>query len=206
MNLYEVLGLDKTATPEEIKKAYKKLAKMHHPDAGGDEEMFKKINEAYAILSDAPQKEIYDLTGKFSKKISIKDHVKNYMLKIIVPELEKNNLAGHPDLMSFILEVLNGTIEYGEQAKAGALKIANNFESTISHLKFKGDSEDVMNDIFKAKVEQWKEKVSGIESELLTMKQVVEYIKENYELNPSVKRRNQEQISTMIDKLKIKFA
>ena len=49
---YDVLGVSKDATREEITKAYRKLALKHHPDRGGDAEEFKKINEANEILSD----------------------------------------------------------------------------------------------------------------------------------------------------------
>jgi DnaJ family protein A protein 2 len=45
--LYEVLGVDKDASEKEIKKAYRKLAVVHHPDKGGDEHLFKEINAAY---------------------------------------------------------------------------------------------------------------------------------------------------------------
>ncbi|MBX4188089.1 MAG: DnaJ domain-containing protein, partial [Candidatus Doudnabacteria bacterium] len=51
-DLYTTLGVPKTATPEEIKKAYRRLAHEHHPDKGkGDSEKFKQINEAYQVLS-----------------------------------------------------------------------------------------------------------------------------------------------------------
>jgi len=53
---YKILGIDKNATQEEIKKAYRKLAKKYHPDSNpGDkkaEEKFKEINEAYEVLGD----------------------------------------------------------------------------------------------------------------------------------------------------------
>ena len=62
-DLYSVLGLGKEATSAEIKKAYKKLAMKHHPDKGGDEEMFKKISHAYSILSDETKKKQYDTFG-----------------------------------------------------------------------------------------------------------------------------------------------
>ena len=51
-NLYDILGVSKSASQEEIKKAYKKLALQHHPDKGGDEEVFKQISGAYSVLSD----------------------------------------------------------------------------------------------------------------------------------------------------------
>lgn len=66
MNLYEILGINKTATYEEIKKAYRKLSMEHHPDAGGKEEKFIEINLAYTILSDSNKRKIYDEEGIIS--------------------------------------------------------------------------------------------------------------------------------------------
>lgn len=60
---YDILGVKKSASADEIKKAFRKLARKHHPDAGGDEETFKKINEAYEVLSDPEKKAEYDQFG-----------------------------------------------------------------------------------------------------------------------------------------------
>jgi len=62
---YEILGVLKTSTQEEIKKAYRKLALVHHPDKGGDENMFKKICESYEILSDPLKRKNYDIGSVF---------------------------------------------------------------------------------------------------------------------------------------------
>ncbi len=59
-NFYEILGVSRKATQDEIKKAFRKLAVKHHPDAGGDEEKFKEISEAYETLSDEAKREEYD--------------------------------------------------------------------------------------------------------------------------------------------------
>lgn len=67
-DFYEVLGVSKTATDEEIKKAYRRLAKKYHPDANPDnkkeaEAKFKEINEAYETLSDKQKRAMYDQFG-----------------------------------------------------------------------------------------------------------------------------------------------
>jgi molecular chaperone DnaJ len=66
-DFYEVLGLDRSATDDQIKKAYRQLAKKYHPDLNpGDktaEENFKEVSEAYAVLSDADKKSKYDQFG-----------------------------------------------------------------------------------------------------------------------------------------------
>jgi molecular chaperone DnaJ len=59
-NYYDVLGVDEKATQEDIKKAYRNLAKENHPDKGGDEEKFKKITEAYDTIGDANKRNQYD--------------------------------------------------------------------------------------------------------------------------------------------------
>lgn len=59
-NFYDVLGVSRDATQDEIKKAFRKLAQKHHPDAGGDEQKFKEISEAYDTLSDPEKRKEYD--------------------------------------------------------------------------------------------------------------------------------------------------
>src|SRR5580698_8685847 len=64
---YEILGVSRTATPEEIKQAFRKLARLHHPDVAKNkaagEAKFKEINEAYEVLGDPEKRKRYDELG-----------------------------------------------------------------------------------------------------------------------------------------------
>ncbi|HEX4773947.1 MAG TPA: molecular chaperone DnaJ, partial [Candidatus Saccharimonadales bacterium] len=60
---YEVLGVGKDASPDEVKKAFRRAAVEHHPDRGGDEAKFKEINEAYEVLKDTDKRKRYDQFG-----------------------------------------------------------------------------------------------------------------------------------------------
>jgi curved DNA-binding protein len=60
INHYQTLGVDRDATPEQIKRAYRKLASQHHPDKGGDKNKFQEIEEAYRTLSNPQKRAMHD--------------------------------------------------------------------------------------------------------------------------------------------------
>lgn len=105
-NLYEILNVESGASDEEIKKAYRKKAQAHHPDKeGGDEELFKEIQKAYEILSDANKRKHYDETGEESK-----DNLNNDVIESligIVLNVVKSHDVKHNNILSIATKLVH---------------------------------------------------------------------------------------------------
>src|SRR6266480_1624581 len=73
-DFYKILGVKKDAKPEEIKKAYRRLARKYHPDVNpGDkaaEDRFKQMSEAFDVLSDPKKRKVYDRFGQYSDNLA----------------------------------------------------------------------------------------------------------------------------------------
>lgn len=101
---YEILGVSKTASEEEVKKAYRKLALKYHPDRNPGnkeaEEKFKSINEAYAVLSDSKKRKEYDTYGMggFQQRYSEEDIFRGFN----VGDLFRDLGFGGRDIFSII--------------------------------------------------------------------------------------------------------
>ena len=91
MNYYQLLKISKNSSTEEIKKAFRKAAELHHPDKGGSTPMFQQIQDAYTILKDPEKRKNYD--EKESKKPveSLRDSMKT-IVTYHVDEVRRSKL------------------------------------------------------------------------------------------------------------------
>ena len=90
MSLYNTLGIQAGATADEIKQAYRKRAREHHPDRGGDKDRFQEIEEAYRILSDKAKRAQYDSTGSTKRQADPQQKARNMIATLFSKLLQAN--------------------------------------------------------------------------------------------------------------------
>jgi DnaJ-class molecular chaperone len=125
MSLYENLGVDASASQDEIKSAWRKKAQESHPDrSGGDVEKFQEIQKSYEILSDAERRDRYDKTGRTENNISAKDSAKQGVAILISQIIDRVN-ADYDDIIKIaVKEVENSKSQIKESIRQLEAKIS----------------------------------------------------------------------------------
>ncbi len=85
---YKTLGVDKSASPEQIKKARKRKAAVAHPDRGGDHETMAEVNHAFDVLIDPERRRLYDATGETERSSNKEEQVAQVVLQAFHHALE----------------------------------------------------------------------------------------------------------------------
>ncbi len=139
-SLYDILGIPKDATAEEIKKAYKALAKINHPDkSGGSVDKMAIINHANDVLSEQKKRDRYDATGQDSET----PFVTKFMAFIDQVFIRIVEAAPNVDYIDMIASLKDSVamIESGLKDKeTQATANLNKFESVAKRLKYKSDT------------------------------------------------------------------
>jgi len=111
-DLYEVLGVARTATQDEIKKAYRRLARRYHPDVNPGkkdvEKRFREVQEAYAVLSDEEKRQQYDRFGTVDEQEIAARHARSRGGRGRTVEFDMRDLGGFPDLGGLFGDLFQG--------------------------------------------------------------------------------------------------
>lgn len=181
---YEILGVDRDVTPDELKKKFRKKAAENHPDKGGDHQAMAELNHAYEVLIDPKRKLLYDSTGQDSEK-PIEVKVKNFILSAFVDALTSDapNTLAHAKKF-----VLNKKDEV-TAAKKHALTMRNKFQKKRDKIKSKG--ENVFHMIIDQNLANIEQEVSKMDSDLklceLTLAKLKDYSSDETEF-PEITR------------------
>ena len=166
---YEVLGVSKGATDEEIKKAYRKKAKQYHPDLNpGDktaEAKFKEANEAYEVLSDKDKRARYDQFGHAGVDPNFGvDYDKNRLEQELIYYIEKLDINEEKQRLSNHLKYFISTLESGSGQGKKLGFIAQEMGREINTLGSKSNHAEMQKIVVQMKdeLEQIKEQVLNV--------------------------------------------
>lgn len=152
MDLYKIIGVDKNATKNEIRKAYRKKATQVHPDKGGDEDQFKNLTLAHSILTDANKRTQYDQTGTYSTKPNnLEQKALQELFTLFKIEIE--NAATCNNISEDIIDKIKTYIKNGIKKADSEIKVAKNkkknIDNIIKRFKYTGEKANIIDEINK---------------------------------------------------------
>lgn len=124
MDLYEALGVPRDATLKQLKAAYRKLAQLHHPDKGGDNERFLLIKQAYETLSDPEMRDHYDRYGNLKENKSLM-----VLAQQKVGSLFMQTMSGEINDYTDVIEIMRKSI------KAERRQLLNHLKQLVGEYK-----------------------------------------------------------------------
>ena len=145
MNPYIQLDIPVDASLEEIKQRFRTLAHLHHPDKGGNEEVFKSIKLAYEILMDPIRRKQYDLTGD-AEIANIRDEAVTNIVQIIlsiIPTFDPDQ----DDLIEIAKHKTNDMLTRENNQIANIQRDINNFEKVLTKLRIKNNGENILHNV-----------------------------------------------------------
>jgi DnaJ-class molecular chaperone len=176
MNPYTELDVPVDASTETIKQRYRTLAQMHHPDKGGDEEMFKRIKEAYEILSDPVRRKQYDVTGETSTT-NAKDEALANIVEIILHIVPTFN-ADVDDLIELAEIETRTMIDLANKDIGVTERYIQNLEKASKRLRIKTDGNNIINDFILHQIKQRKLELETYKRRIMVCTLMLEILKD----------------------------
>lgn len=150
--LYEDLGIEPSATLDQVKTAYRKLAMKYHPDRGGDPVKFKCVQNAYEVLSDPERRLKYDADGTTEQEITMRQAAER-----MIPQLanEAINVCMFPDHVDLVWEMrrnVESILQQDQKAQATAVDTRDRLKKVMKRFKRKGIGENMVVGALQAKI------------------------------------------------------
>lgn len=143
-DLYKLLGLDKLALPEDIKRAYREKAKENHPDIGGDPKTMSDLNMAYDILSDEEKKKLYD-EGK-STNTDYSAIARQELSGLFSATIDNPQIPPEFDMKRYLTDNIIQNIHRTKDMISNSKHAMNKFEKIKKKIKGREEFIHVLND------------------------------------------------------------
>jgi curved DNA-binding protein CbpA len=177
-NHYETLGVKPDADPTTVKRAYRKKAKQHHPDVGGDTTAFQAIQRAYGVLKDPQKRADYDQFGDASEGKSIREMAEHELCILIVSAVTGLDIV-HTDLLARIREQVNQQLRklYGDIE--GLKATAKKFKEAASRLKRKDGVVTFMAMVLENSEHQAEDRIKAVQFNIERGKEILKILDEH---------------------------
>jgi curved DNA-binding protein CbpA len=181
-SLYDDLNVAPDASFEEIKRAHRKAARRHHPDAGGNREDFEKIQHAYMILANPTKREKYDRTGTTDETIdnSLAKLAANIMqaFDLAMTQVSDYNLP-YTDMISQTKFLLNQRQrEIGAQQESVGIQIAK-IKKIAKRIKFTGSGNNIIHNTLQQRIVQGEAAINQLREQKIDIVAAISYL-DNY--------------------------
>lgn len=179
MNPYEVLGVAKNATMDEIKKAHRKLATKHHPDKGGETDAFQRIQHAFEILSDPERRKRFDEFGDASNPKDLKSQMLNELAGLMLVVIDQVDIERN-DIVHVMKSRINNEISKGQQVMSNLGQQIQKREKVIKRLTLKDaeGGQNVMLNMLEASIGEVRQRLSQVSEAIDRMAQMREILEE----------------------------
>lgn len=152
---YQVLGVARTATADEIRTRYLALAKQHHPDAGGSEEIFAAISAANDILSDPEKRERFDQTGRVDDA-EAKAHITAlaFIAQMVMNILQSDQPVHPKHAITSMRQLATRNIVEAQKAAAVHRRSLTRAEEMAGQFRRTDDGPNILAEVIKAQIDQ----------------------------------------------------
>jgi len=173
-NPYEILNVNKEATPEDIKKAFKKAAKKNHPDKGGDQIKMQEINKAYALLKNQDLRDKFDRTGQCD------DHVDNKQSQIaqVVASIVEQMIMQNPNSVKAFLTDLEFNNKKTIEVDNSKLLSQRSKIETLQRRILKKPDKDIIGIMLNNKISDLNMRMKVNEEKLDNIIKAINFVKE----------------------------
>lgn len=176
-SLYETLGVSETASQEEIRAAYRRLAAKHHPDKNlGDNAAtgkFQEVEEAYRVLKDAAARKAYDETGEAQDSERKKqDKAANLLLGMLAGYFDNTAAQStYPNFLTYLEAALKQTVDTHNSQADFLRRKKKAAEKQLKKVKRKGGGESLFEPVIERIIQQTAKQLASVEaaSEVLAM-------------------------------------
>lgn len=175
MDLYEILGVAPDAPTADIRRAYRKLVKKHHPDTGGDPEAFRRLQLAHDVLSDPVRRKRYDETGDFSDVVDNTDAQAIGVIDGLLNRIVQDADAASRDIIAWMKSRIEDDIA---EANRYIIDMSGHEKRLTALAKriVKRPKNDIVGRVLNGKIEVVKTAIAGAQRNIAALQRATEML------------------------------